>query len=62
MAGELPDHYFRVRENGASVFRIDTGNRQRRIDMDPIATVNIRNGEVKPQGDGDQGLPPPRPL
>ncbi len=62
MAGKLPDHHFRVRENGALVFRIDTGNRQRRIDMDPIATVYIRNGEVKPQGDRDQGLPPPSPL
>lgn len=51
MAGELPDYYFRVRENGAAVFRIDTENRQRRIEMDQIAVVNIRNGEVKPQGD-----------
>jgi hypothetical protein len=50
MAGELPDYYFRVRENGAMVFRVDTENRQRRIDMDQIAVVNIRSGEVKPQG------------
>lgn len=50
MAGELPDYYFRVRENGAMVFRIDTENRQRRIDMDQIAVINIRSGEVKPQG------------
>lgn len=51
MAGELPDYYFRVRENGAAVFRLDTENRQRRIDMDQIAVVNIRNGDVKPHGD-----------
>jgi hypothetical protein len=51
MASELPDYYFRVRENGAVVFRIDTENRQRRIEMDQIAVVNIRNGEVKPHGD-----------
>ena len=51
MAGDLPDYYFRVRENGAFVFRIDTENRQRRIDMDQIATVNIRKGEIKPHGD-----------
>lgn len=51
MAGDLPDYYFRVRENGAAVFRVDTENRQRRIDMDQIAVINIRNGEVKPQGD-----------
>ena len=25
-------------------------NRQRRIEMDQIAVINIRNGEVKPQG------------
>ncbi|WP_339766531.1 hypothetical protein [uncultured Pseudosulfitobacter sp.] len=53
MAGELPDYYFRVRENGAAVFRIDTENRQRRIEMDQIAVINIRNGEVKPHGDRD---------
>jgi hypothetical protein len=51
MATDLPDYYFRVRENGAFVFRLDTENRQRRIEMDQIATVNVRNGEVKPQGD-----------
>lgn len=51
MSGDLPDYYFRVRENGAVVFRVDTQNRQRRIEMDQIAVVNIRNGEVKPQGD-----------
>jgi hypothetical protein len=51
MGDELPDYYFRVRENGAAVFRIDTENRQRRIEMDQIAIVNIRSGEVKPHGD-----------
>ncbi|MDN5786406.1 hypothetical protein [Pseudorhodobacter sp.] len=49
--GDLPDYYFRVRENGALVFRVDTENRQRRIEMDQIASINIRNGEVKPHGD-----------
>lgn len=51
MAGELPEYYFRVRENGAAVFRVDTENRQRRIEMDQIAVLNIRNGEIKPQGE-----------
>ena len=51
MGTELPDYYFRVRENGAAVFRVDTENRQRRIEMDQIAVINIRNGEVKPHGD-----------
>ncbi|WP_072780095.1 hypothetical protein [Marivita hallyeonensis] len=53
MGADLPDYYFRVRENGALVFRVDTENRQRRIEMDQIAVVNIRNGEVKPHGGRD---------
>lgn len=51
MGGDLPEYYFRVRDNGAMVFRIDTQNQQRRIEMDQIAVVNIRNGEIKPNGD-----------
>lgn len=51
MSDELPEYYFRVRENGALVFRVDTENRQRRIEMDQIAVVNIKNGEIKPHGD-----------
>lgn len=51
MSDDLPEYYFRVRENGAFVFRVDTENRQRRIEMDQIAVVNIRNGQVKPHGD-----------
>lgn len=51
MAGDLPEYYFRIRENGAAVFRVDTENRQRRIEMDQIAVVNIKNGEIKAQGD-----------
>ncbi|KPP84992.1 MAG: hypothetical protein HLUCCA08_11485 [Rhodobacteraceae bacterium HLUCCA08] len=51
MGSELPEYYFRVRENGAAVFRVDTENRHRRIEMDQIAVVNINNGQVKPQGD-----------
>ncbi len=50
MSSDLPDYYFRVRENGAMVFRVDTENRQRRIEMDQIAVINIKNGEVKPHG------------
>jgi hypothetical protein len=51
MTASLPKYYFRTRENGAAVFRVDTENRQRRIDMEQIALVNIRNGEIKPHGD-----------
>jgi len=51
MAADLPDHYFRIRENGAIVYRVDSENRQRRIEMDQIATVNVRSGDIKSHGD-----------
>lgn len=51
MSDDLPEYYFRVRENGAFVFLVDTENRQRRIEMDQIAVVNIRNGQIKPHGE-----------
>lgn len=51
MTGELPQYYFRVRENGALVFLVDTENRQRRIEMDQIAVVNIRNGQIRAHGE-----------
>ena len=46
----LPDYYFRIRENGAAVYRLSTDARDQRIEMDQIAVVNTRNGEVKPHG------------
>ena len=51
MSDELPEYFFRVRENGAIVFRVDTDNHQRRIEMDQIAVVNIRSGQIKPHGE-----------
>lgn len=51
MAGELPEYYYRIRDNGAAVFRVDTENRQRRIDMEQIAVINLNKGEIKPHGD-----------
>jgi hypothetical protein len=51
MTGDLPEYYFRVRENGAAVFRISTENRQRRIELEEIAVVSVKNGNVKPHGD-----------
>ncbi len=53
MSGELPEFYFRIRENGAAVFRVDTENRQRRIDLEEIATVNVKNGQIKRHGERD---------
>ena len=51
MSSDLPEYYFRIRENGAVVFRVDTENRQRRIEMLELATVNVKNGNIKPHGD-----------
>ncbi|MBT8454737.1 MAG: hypothetical protein HKO95_02665 [Rhodobacteraceae bacterium] len=51
MPGDLPDYYFRIRENGAAVYRVDTENRERRLELDQIAVINLRKGEVKPHGD-----------
>ncbi|MFK7880059.1 hypothetical protein [Roseobacter sp.] len=48
MAEEVTGYYFRIRENGAVVFRVDTENRQHRVEMDKIAVVNIDSGEIKP--------------
>ncbi|MGV8985378.1 MAG: hypothetical protein ACOH2H_03725 [Cypionkella sp.] len=50
MPGDLPDYYFRIRDNGAVVFRVDSENRQRRIELIEIATVNVKNGNIKPHG------------
>jgi hypothetical protein len=49
----LPDYFFRIRENGAAVYRLGTDPRDQRIEMDQIAVVNTRNGEVKPHGPRD---------
>lgn len=47
----LPALYFRLRDNGAQVFRVDTENRQGRLELDPLAIANTRNGEIRVQGD-----------
>ncbi|WP_010139937.1 hypothetical protein [Oceanicola sp. S124] len=51
MSTDLPPYFFRIRDNGAAVFRVSSEDRQRRLAMDQIAVVNIRNGEVKPHGE-----------
>jgi len=51
MAMKPDSLYFRVRENGATVFRVDTENRQRRIEMDQIAVANSNNGQIKPHNE-----------
>lgn len=48
---DLPEYYFRIRENGAAVFHISTNNKSRRIEMEEIAAVNVRNGSIRPHGE-----------
>ncbi len=48
---DLPGYYFRVRDNGAFVYQVDTENRSRRLELIHIAVANLRNGDIKPQGD-----------
>lgn len=48
---DLPELYFRIRENGAAVFRVDTANRERRIAMEQIAVVNTNRGDFKAHAD-----------
>ncbi len=50
MSLDLPEYYFRTRENGAAVFRVEFSNRSQRLDLRQIANVNTRNGEVRPHG------------
>jgi len=47
---DLPEYYFRVREGGALVFRLDTANRQRRLEMQQIAVVHLGNGRIRAHG------------
>lgn len=50
MNTDLPEFYFRVREGGAVVFRLDAGNRQRRLEMEQIAVVHLGNGRIRSHG------------
>ena len=47
----LPELFFRVRDNGAAVFRLDSENRDRRLEFTQIAVVNTNRGDFKTQGD-----------
>jgi len=51
MAGDLGEYYFRIRENGATLFRIGAGGRNARIELIELATINLRNGSVRPHGE-----------
>ena len=48
---DLPEFYFRTRENGALVYRVDTENSDRRLRLDQIAVVHLKKGEIRAHGD-----------
>lgn len=51
MSGPLPGYYFRTRENGAAVFRVEVESRSQRMELVEIAAVNLKNGTLRPQGE-----------
>lgn len=50
MSESAVTHYFRHRDNGASVFRIAPENRLRRVELVEIAFVNVKNGNIRAHG------------
>ena len=47
MISPLPELYFRLRDGGASVFRMVDDARNGRLDMEQVATINLRSGEIR---------------
>ena len=43
--------YFRIKDNGAAVFRPVEDQARGRLDLQPIADANVRNGSIKPRRD-----------
>ncbi|MCJ8139922.1 hypothetical protein [Falsirhodobacter halotolerans] len=51
MPARLPSLYFRIRDTGASVFRIDTEHRHQRLEMEHLANINMAKGDYRTQGE-----------
>lgn len=47
---DLSGYYFRVRETGGTMYRIGDETRHRRVDLEQIAVINTRNGEIRAPG------------
>ena len=45
--------YFRIKDNGATVYRVDDQNPQRRLELNPIADAIVHNGRIKPRQGAD---------
>ena len=43
--------YFRTKDNGAAVFRVDIENRQKRLELQPIANLNLNKGQINPHAE-----------
>lgn len=43
--------YFRTKDNGAAVFRVDIENRQKRLELQPIANLNLNKGQINPNSE-----------
>lgn len=56
MPTSLPELYFRTRDGAATVFRVRVDPRSRRMELEPLANVNLGNGKIKPLG-GREILP-----
>lgn len=46
----IPELYFRIKDNGAHVFRVSVSDKDQRLKLEPLAVINQRTGDVKPQG------------
>ncbi|MCZ4260465.1 hypothetical protein O4G76_06365 [Limimaricola sp. G21655-S1] len=47
---DLSGYYFRVKDSGGIMFRIGDETRHRRVELEQLATINTRNGEIRAQG------------
>ena len=56
MSVALPPYYFRLRDAGVAVFRVDTSNRERRLELIEIAFLNLKNGNLRPHGGRELSL------
>ncbi len=48
---DLPELYFRIKDNGASVYRVSKSSKSGRIEFSQIATAVLRNDKIKPHSD-----------
>ena len=53
---DLPGYYFRVKETGGTMYRIGDETRHRRVDLEQVAVINTRNGDIR--GPGNRPLAP----